>query len=233
MKRDVVLLVSARHELSELCRLRLVKGEAIFHSVPDCDSALDLLDEDFTGVVIIDASVLDDGYPGFLKYVSESLKVPVIIIGHENTSEEKIRYLDAGAESYINQPFNPDEFTAQVKALLRKTGPDDSNPGIAEFGAGDFYINYKRRLVKVNGAVVGLSPLEYALLCELALHAGRVLNHTHLLQTLWGTEYTEAKQYLHLYISYLRRKIEPNPRKPEYIMTIPKIGYVFRHEEKE
>ncbi len=233
MNRHVVLLVSSNQELTELCRLNLIKGENIFHSVPDCDSALDLFDENFTGVVIIDASVVDTTYPGFLKYISEVLKVPVIIIGHENTPDEKIRYLDAGAVSYIVQPFNPDEFVAQVKALLRKTGTKESNPGITEFGAGDLYINYKRRLVTVNGAVVELSPLEYALLYELTLHAGRVISHTHLLQTLWGYEYIEAKQHLHLNICYLRKKIEPNPRKPEYIMTVPKVGYVFRHEEKE
>ena len=134
-----------------------------------------------------------------------------------------------GADICIEVPINADELLAQVKALRRRTDAGELHPDKAEFASGDLHIDYHRRLVTVKGEEVSLSPHEYGLLCELTVNAGKTLSYNHLLRKVWGPEYQGERNYLHVNINHLRKKIEPDPRKPKYIINVPRVGYVFKH----
>jgi two-component system KDP operon response regulator KdpE len=232
MKRKTILLISSDCEMVDECTAILKNQGCFFQSVKHYDSALDALDEDFRGIVIVDATVTGDEYPGLIKYVSQSI-APVFIIGRENTTDEMVEFLNAGADEYIEQPLNPDVLLAKIHALSRRVESRTRNQDTPFFAAGDIRIDYERGQVTVKGEVVVMTRREYEILCELIHHAGRILSYRHLLRTFWGPGYADEKQYLHLYIHNLREKIETDPRKPGYIMTIPKVGYIFKQEKKE
>lgn len=229
MENNRIILISRNPDTALLCQKTLEKENISIHTLFDRDDALELLSEGFSGAVILDASKDEDKLPGLCRFISGLLKIPVIVIGSEDYAIPKIRYLESGADIYIEMPFNQDEFLAQVKAVLRRADSDEIHSSVTEFASGDLRIDYHRRLVTVKGREVSLSPHEYELLRELTVNAGKTLSYSHLLRRIWGPEYQAERQYLHLYISYIRQKIEPDPRKPHYIINVPKVGYVFKH----
>jgi DNA-binding response OmpR family regulator len=212
-----------------ICQKALEKETILIHTILDYDDALEALSEGFSDAVILDSSKDEATLPGLCRFISLSLKIPAIVIGSGDPSEKRVKYLDSGADMYIDMPFNTDEFLAQVKAVLRRTGSDELRPDIAEFASGDLRIDYQRRLVTVKSREVSLSPHEYELLREMTVNAGKTLSYSHLLNKIWGPEYQAERQYLHVNISYLRQKIELDPRKLRYIINVPKVGYVFKH----
>ena len=212
-----------------MCRKAFAKENIRIQTIPDYYEAFGVLREGFSGAVIFDSSLDEDNLPGLCEFISDSYKVPIIVIGREDLSTRRTEYLDSGADICIELPVNTDELLAQVKALRRRTVTGDLHPDKAEFASGDLRIDYHRRLVAVKGREVKLSPNEYELICELTKNAGKTLSHNHLLNKVWGSEYEVERNYLHLYINYLRQKIEPDPRKPRYIINVPKVGYVFKH----
>ena len=229
MYSNRIILVSRDPDIALMCQKALEKENIQVRTILDRDGALDALSEGFAEAVILDSSIDEDDLPGLCKFISVSLKIPVIVIGSGDPTEKRVKYLNSGADAYVDMPFNADEFLAQVKAVLRKTGSGELNPDIGEFASGNLRIDYHRRLVAVKGREVKLSPHEYELICELTKNAGKTLSHNHLLNKVWGSEYEVERNYLHLYINYLRQKIEPDPRKPRYIINVPKVGYVFKH----
>jgi DNA-binding response OmpR family regulator len=229
MYSNRIILVSRDPSFALMCQKALEKENIPIQTILDSDEALDILSEGFTEAVILDSSKDEDILPRLCKFISLSLKIPVIVIGSGDPAEKRVKYLDSGADIYIEMPFNKNEFLAQVKAVLRRTGSDELRPDIAEFASGDLRIDYHRRLVTVKSKEVRLSHLEYELLRELTVNAGKTLSYHHLLRKIWGLEYQQERQYLHLYINYLRKKIEPDPRKPQYIINVPRVGYVFKH----
>jgi two-component system KDP operon response regulator KdpE len=141
---------------------------------------------------------------------------------------DKVKCLDLGADDYITKPFGKGELIARVKAVLRRTEAATTIPTQPSFTSGDLEINFAQRQVAVSGKEVKLTPTEYTLLQEFALNAGKVLTHTHLLNKVWGPEYREEREYLHVFIRRLRAKLEPDPTNPKCIMTVSGIGYQFK-----
>jgi two-component system KDP operon response regulator KdpE len=142
--------------------------------------------------------------------------------------KDKVECLDLGADDYITKPFGKDEFIARVKAVLRRAEVASPTPTPPSVKNGNIEINFNKRSLTVKGKEVALTATEYALLQELALNAGKVLTYTHLLQKVWGPDYAEEREYLHVFISRLRAKIEANPKKPRYITTVSGVGYRFK-----
>jgi two-component system KDP operon response regulator KdpE len=224
-----IILVSRDPDIALMCQKALEKENIQVRIILDRDGALDALSEGLAEAVILDSSMDEDDLPGLCKLISVSLKIPVIVIGSGDPTEKRVKYLNSGANIYIELPFNTDEFLARVKALLRMTGSGEADDGIAEFASGDLRIDYHRRLVTVKGKEVSLSRLEYELLRELTSKAGKTLSYSQLLRKVWGPEYADEKQDLYVYIGYLRKKIEPDPHNPQYIINVSKVGYVFKH----
>jgi two-component system KDP operon response regulator KdpE len=138
----------------------------------------------------------------------------------------KVEALDAGADDYVTKPFGIDELLARVRATLRRAPASISNQ-VKTIQTGDFHIDLEGRTVKVNNEDLHLTPKEYELLVYLIQHPNKVLTHRVLLGAIWGGDYVEQTEYLRVFVGQLRKKIEPDPSKPRYILTEPWVGYRF------
>jgi two-component system KDP operon response regulator KdpE len=148
-------------------------------------------------------------------------ELPILLLSAVADEREKIAALDAGADDYVTKPFSGDELLARLRAALRRVAP----AGESTVTVGDLTVDLARRRVTVGGEPVALTPTEYDLLRLLARNAGRLLTHPTILREVWGPAYGEESNYLHVYVSQLRRKLEPDPTRPRYVLTQPGVGY--------
>jgi len=147
--------------------------------------------------------------------------VPVIVLSVVGDESEKVAALDAGADDYVTKPFGIDELLARLRAALRRREP--SSDPVVEIGA--LRIDLEKRSVHSDGRLVQLTPHEFELLRALARNPGKLMTHSALLREVWGRAYDDESHYLHVYVSQLRRKLEPDPARPRYILTEPGAGY--------
>jgi two-component system KDP operon response regulator KdpE len=173
-----------------------------------------------------DAVILDLVLPDMSgTEVSKELRawstVPVIVLSVVGDEQEKVAALDAGADDYVTKPFSVDELLARLRAALRRAEPSPE-PVLT---IGDLRVDLEARDVTFEGKPVQLTPHEYGLLTLLARNEGKLLTHQAILREVWGRAYSDESHYLHVYVSQLRRKIEPDPARPRYILTEPGVGY--------
>jgi two-component system, OmpR family, KDP operon response regulator KdpE len=153
--------------------------------------------------------------------------VGIIVITVSDALEDKVKALDAGADDYITKPFLFKELLARLRALMRRTRPGPAfETEILRAGALELDIGH--RLLRKEGREIHLSPTEFDLLVYLMQHRGIPIEHSKLLQAIWGPDYGSELEYLRTYVRFLRKKIEANPARPEYILTEPWVGYRFR-----
>ena len=174
-----------------------------------------------------DIIVLDLGLPDIdgvevTRLLRQWTQIPIIILSVRGSEHDKIAALDAGADDYLTKPFGVGELLARLRATLRRASQPQGGP---VFASGDLKVDLARRLVTVAGREVQLTPNEYDLLRILVANAGKVLTHRQLLREVWGTAYEQEFHILHVNISNLRRKIEPDPARPQFIITEPGVGY--------
>lgn len=178
-------------------------------------------------VVVMDLSM--PGMDGFeaIRRLREWYSDPIIVLSATDQEPEKVRALDLGADDYMTKPFGTDELSARLRAALRRAERMNASPEAPQSNvkAGEFEIDLAARLVYRNGEEVRLTRTEYDLLRALAVNAGKVLTHRQLLQTVWGPEYGEEAEYLRTFVKQLRRKLEPDPSRPNNILTEPGVGY--------
>jgi two-component system KDP operon response regulator KdpE len=146
---------------------------------------------------------------------------PVLLLSVVGEEHEKVAALDAGADDYLEKPFGVEELLARLRAALRRAGPR----GGPVLELGDLAIDLDKRLVMIEGRPVQLTPHEFGLLQLLAQNEGKLLTHRTILREVWGPAYGDESHYLHVYVSQLRRKIEPDPARPRYLLTEPGVGY--------
>jgi two-component system KDP operon response regulator KdpE len=159
--------------------------------------------------------------------VREHSAIPIIVLTALDAESDKVAALDLGADDYLTKPFGVEELLARVRAVLRRTQwekPQVSGD-IKRFE--DLEIDVAGHVVRLRGAEVRLSPTEFAVLAQLVTHAGKVLTHRSLLQSIWGSEYGGEAEYLRVYINRLRQKIESDPANPRYLLTEAGVGYRF------
>jgi two-component system, OmpR family, KDP operon response regulator KdpE len=153
--------------------------------------------------------------------------VPILVLSAVGEERDKIEALDAGADDYVTKPFSGDELLARLRASLRRATP--STEPVIEVG--ELRIDLEKRAVTMAGRPVSLTPIEYDLLRLFASNEGKLLTHTTILREIWGPAYQEESNYLHVYTSHLRRKIEPDPARPRYLLNHPGVGYRFVNPE--
>jgi two-component system KDP operon response regulator KdpE len=146
---------------------------------------------------------------------------PVIVLSAIGEEREKVAALDAGADDYVTKPFSVEELLARLRAVLRRSVGDDGS--LIEVG--ELVIDVPERLVTRSGERIKLTPHEFDLLRVLAQNRGKLLTHRMLLREVWGPAYQVESHYLHVYVSHLRSKIEPDPSRPRYVLTEPGAGY--------
>jgi two-component system KDP operon response regulator KdpE len=147
---------------------------------------------------------------------------PVIVVSVIGEEQDKVAALDAGADDYVTKPFGMDELLARLRAALRRAAPAESILKV-----GDLEIDLEKRAVHRNGELVQLTPHEFGLLQLFAANEGKLLTHRTILREVWGAAYQSESHYLHVYVSQLRRKIEPDPTRPRYLLTETGAGYRF------
>jgi two-component system KDP operon response regulator KdpE len=178
-----------------------------------------------------DLVLLDLGLPSMsglevIKRVRAQSNLPIIVLSVKGTEHDKVQALDLGADDYVSKPFGMNEVLARVRVALRHSAQVDSGTE-AIFSAGPLRVDFAQRLVQVNGQEVKLTPTEYDLLKALIKNSGKIMTRQMLLSQVWGTGYGAESHYLHVYVGQLRRKIEPDPAHPRFILTISGVGYRF------
>ena len=179
-----------------------------------------------------DIVILDLGLPGIdgvevTRRLRQWTDIPVIVLSVREQERDKIAALDAGADDYVTKPFAAGELMARLRAARRRVAQPKSAP---VFTIGDLMVDTTRRLVTVAGNELQLTPTEYDLLRFLVANAGKVVTHQHLLRQVWGVAYQQEFHLLRVNISNLRHKLEPDPARPQYIVTEPGVGYRLREE---
>ena len=151
--------------------------------------------------------------------------MPIIVLSVKGEERSKVEALDSGADDYVTKPFGIDELLARVRAALRRGS--GSAADLPSFEAGDFRIDLEGRRVHVGGSEVRLTPKEFDLFVYMARHPNRVITHRTLLEAVWGEASQEQPEYLRVFMGQLRKKLEPDPSNPRYLVTEPWVGYRF------
>lgn len=191
--------------------------------------AIDRVREDLPDLVLLDVMMPEmDGFEA-LSIIRETSIVPVIMLTVRDDEDDKVKGLGLGADDYVTKPFSPRELSSRIQAVLRRTEMASTVPSGRSLIVvdDDLQIDFEHRMVIVRGEEVKLRPTEYRLLYHLVNNAGHTLTHEMILSKVWGYEYRDESQYVRLYITYLRQKIEPDPSNPKYILTERGIGYSF------
>lgn len=224
-ERPVVLVAHDDPHFARYLRANLEDQGYRALVAPNAAQFIRLLDLEDPDLVLLDGGHPNRAHTSTLQLLRECGEVPAIVLG-DSDEAECVRALDLGAADYLARPFGLPELLARVRVALRS-----SARGVASeepeplFQSGDLTIDFAQREVSVGGRAVRLSRTEYNLLRALAEHAGRVLTHEMLLERVWGPGYGREVEFLWVYVRRLRRKIEPDPRHPRYILTVPGVGY--------
>jgi two-component system KDP operon response regulator KdpE len=179
-----------------------------------------------------DLVVLDLGLPGMDGVdVIEGLRgwtsVPILVLSARDDEREKVRALDAGADDYMTKPFGMDELLARVRASLRRALPAGE---AAVVTTPHFTVDLAAKRVTASDGEIRLTPTEWAIVELLVRHPGKLVSQRQLLQEVWGPQYERETNYLRVYLAQIRRKLEPDPARPRYFVTEPRIGYRFMGE---
>jgi two-component system, OmpR family, KDP operon response regulator KdpE len=194
----------------------------------DGDFALQTFHDWPASLVITDLAMPNMNGLELCRRLRETSNVPIIVLSVRGEEKTKVEALDAGADDYVTKPFGMDELLARIRATLRRQPAKDSLAKV--FEVGEFRIDLDAHVVTRGGEELRLTPKEFDLLAHLVRNAGKVLTHRSLLAAVWGGDYTEQHEYLRVFIGQLRKKIEPDPSKPRYILTEPWVGYRFNLE---
>jgi two-component system KDP operon response regulator KdpE len=198
------------------------------HAVVEAGSvaeAIDAFGRVHPSVILLDVGLPDGDGLKVLRALPPDARPPVIVLSARGQEGDKVTALDAGAEDYLTKPFGASELLARIRVVLRRVG---GMPVADVIEVGPIKIDQPRHVVTVEGHEVHLTPIEFRLLLELARQPGRVLTHRQLLREVWGPNAVEEVHYLRVHMGALRRKIEPDPARPQWLLTEAGVGYRLR-----
>ena len=225
-----VLVIDDEPPIRKLLRMGLsTQGYEVLEA-SNGRSALEMLAKE-PALIILDLGLPDiDGHDLLRMIRGRNDAVPIVVLSSRGDEAGKVQALDLGADDYVTKPFGMDELLARIRAALRRS-PAAAASGPKVFVSGDLEIDFEARKIRSGKKNVRLTPKEFDLLRYLVSHAGKPVPHRELLQAVWGPDYGDQTDYLRVFITHLRKKIEPNPAKPQYILTDPWLGYRFETGE--
>jgi DNA-binding response OmpR family regulator len=220
-----ILVVDDDRKIVELVALYLTRDGYKVLPAYDGEQALVVARRMRPDLIILD--LLLPGLDGadVCKALKAESQVPIIMLTARRTDEDKLLGLELGADDYVTKPFNARELLARVHTVLRRMGPAKSPPLELQFG--DLAINWPRHEVRVHGRLVNLTPTEFNILATLAQEPGRAFSRDDLLARAFGLDYEGYDRTVDVHVMRLRRKIEPDPEQPRYVVTVPSVGYRF------
>ena len=218
-----VLVVDDEPALVRALRVNLTAHDYEISIAYDGRSALARAAQDHPDVVILDLGLPDIDGVDVIAGIRGWSAVPIIVLSARDREAQKVAALDAGADDYVSKPFGMDELLARVRAAARRRQRTDDEPAVA---TADFVVDLAATVVRrTDGSEVRLTPTEWQLLEVLARQRGRLVPAAHLLRQVWGAGYERETHYLRVYVAQLRRKLEPDPAQPRYLLTEPGMGY--------
>jgi two-component system KDP operon response regulator KdpE len=222
--KPVAVLIDDETQIRRLLRVVLEGENYQVHEASTGQEGLLQIAQRKPNIILLDLGLPDMGGLQVLRRLREWSEAPVLVLSVQDDEEGKVAALDAGADDYVTKPFSAAELLARLRAAQRKTRPPEE---VSVFKRGDLLVDLTARVVTRADRPVKLSATEYALLRLFVKHPGRVLTHRYLLREIWGPKCEEHRQYLRVYVTHLRQKIEPDPAEPTLITTEPGIGYRF------
>jgi two-component system KDP operon response regulator KdpE len=221
-----ILVVDDEPQITRVLRTTLSANGYDLRVANDGETALEIMKDWTPDLVITDLAMPQMDGLELCRRVRAKAEMPIIVLSVRGEERTKVQALDAGADDYVTKPFGMSELLARVRANLRRIPAQepDVTGAIAE---GDFRIDIGAHTVTIRDKEIRLTPKEFDLLVYLARHPGKVVTHRALLAAVWGSNATEQPEYLRVFVGQLRKKIEPDPATPQYILTEPWVGYRF------
>jgi two-component system KDP operon response regulator KdpE len=222
-----VLVIDDEAPILHALRINLAAREYEVTTAADGSSGLAAMARDRPDVLILDLGLPDMDGTEVIRGVRGWTSTPIIVLSAWGQESQKVAALDAGADDYVTKPFGMDELLARLRAAVRRAAPGPAEPVVS---TDDFTVDLSAKLVTrtSDGADVRLTPTEWQLLEVLVRHPDRLVTQRQLLQEVWGPGYLTEASYLRVYIANLRRKLEPSPSRPRYLLTEAGMGYRFR-----
>ncbi|KJS20178.1 MAG: Fis family transcriptional regulator [Hoeflea sp. BRH_c9] len=223
-----ILVVDDEPAIRKLLRVGLTAEGYSIIDATDARTAMEKVEAEQPDLILLDLGLPDmQGHDLLAKWRSELLELPIIILSSRTDETGIVKALELGADDYVTKPFGTKELAARIRVALRHKLQEQGERPV--FRTGELSVDLVKRIVKVAGKEVKLSPKEYDILRVLVQHAGKVITHQHLLNQVWGGS-TDV-QYLRIYVRQLRQKIEQSPNEPHYITTETGVGYRLREAE--
>jgi two-component system, OmpR family, KDP operon response regulator KdpE len=220
-----VLVIDDEAPILRALKINLTARKYEVSTAADGASGLAAMARDRPDVLILDLGLPDMDGTEVIRGVRGWTSTPIIVLSAWGQESQKVAALDAGADDYVTKPFGMDELLARLRAAVRRASPAPDEPVVS---TGDFTVDLARKIVTRGGADVRLTPTEWQLLEVLVRNAGRLVTQRQLLAEVWGPGYETEANYLRVYMANLRRKLEPDPSAPLYLLTEAGMGYRFR-----
>jgi two-component system, OmpR family, KDP operon response regulator KdpE len=214
--------------IATIAPLLRARGYEVFSAMTG-GAALDAVGRDKPDLIVLDLGLPDMDGAEVCRRVRDVSSVPILVLSARGAEGDKVKALDAGADDYVTKPFGAEEMLARIRAALRRV--ESPSPPSEPIVRGGLVIDRERFRVMRDDEEVRLTPKEFELLTFLAQHPGRVLTHRAILKAIWGANAVDQPEHLRVLVGALRKKIEPNPSSPKYILTEPWVGYRFADDD--
>lgn len=225
MNKAEILVIDDEPQIRKLLEITLGSNGYLVKTAGSAKEGLIMAGNHPPELILLDLGLPDESGFVVLKKLRQWYESPVIILSVQKAEEDIVRALDEGANDYLSKPFRTGELLARIRSALRNRPGDDGEDTLDFDG---LEINFATRTVKKENQVLKFTSTEYNVLALLARNEGKVLTHQYLLKNIWGPEYLNQSQYLRVFIAQIRKKIEDDPNRPQYLMTESGVGYRFK-----
>lgn len=220
-----ILIVEDDSQIRRFLRATLAAEQFRFHEALTAAEAIAQAHARQPDLILLDLGLPDADGLEVIRVLRQTTQTPILVLSARGQESDKIQALDLGADDFVSKPFGVGELLARIRALLRRAATIRDEAEGTTFQAGNIRVDLLARVVTVSGTEVHLTPIEFRILETLVRHAGKVVTQRQLLVEVWGPQHSEQAQYLRVYMTQLRRKLETDPAHPRHLRTEPGVGY--------